>query len=63
MQSKNTKILFGVLTLFVFVIFSNVVFADEQTENEIFRGLKPTTLQNVKGISAVYQVDKSDIFI
>lgn len=34
MQSKNTKILFGVLTLFVFVIFSNVVFADEQTENE-----------------------------
>lgn len=39
------------------------VFFDEQTKNEIFRGLKPTTLQNVKGISAVYQVDKSDIFI
>ena len=39
------------------------VFFDEQTEDEIFRGLKPTTLQNVKGISAVYQVDKSDIFI
>lgn len=37
------------------------IFFDEQTEDEIFRGLKPTTLKNIRKIDVDYEVEKGDI--
>ncbi len=37
------------------------IFFDESTENEIFNGLKPTTLKNIKKIEEEYVVDDSDM--
>lgn len=37
------------------------IFFDELTENEIFNGLKPTTLKNIKKIEEEYVVDNGDM--